>query len=289
MRAALLVLALLVGCGQGNDKRESVPTASATASAPLPEADAKLSFELRGKAVRSLTKRELTQRVTPERVQGYDPYYEGEKTFLALPIAEVLKVGFAGEKVDIASTHYVLRASDGYTLPMTGEQLVGDGAYLAVADVDVAGWAPVGSQKAHPGPYYLVWKGRPSLESHPRPWQLVGIEIARFEDVFPRTAPTGLPDDHPAQRGYATFRKRCIKCHAINQQGGQVGPELNIPQNITEYRPESQIRAYIRNPQTFRYSKMPAAPDLSEAQLDELIAYLQAMKDRKQDPKSAHE
>lgn len=286
MRARVIALALLAGCGRGEAQTDPAPSATTTATAPLPEVDAELDFTLRGRAVRSLSKRELAQRIPPERVQGYDPYYEADKTFLALPIAAVLKLGFAGEDVDLAGTHYVLRASDGYTVPMTGEQLVGDGAYLALADVDMPGWAPIGSQKAHPGPFYLVWKDHPSLESHPRPWQLVGIEVAKFEDVFPRTAPSGLANDHPAWRGYATFRKRCIKCHAINQQGGLVGPELNIPQNITEYRPEEQIRAYIRNPLTFRYSKMPAAADLSEAQLDELVAYLSAMKDRKQDPKA---
>lgn len=286
MRATVVAFVLLVGCGQGEGRTESAPSAATTGTSPLPEADAELDFTLRGRGVRSLSKRELAERIPPERVQGYDPYYKADKTFLALPIASVLELGFAGEKVDLATTHYVLRASDGYTVPMTGEQLVGDGAYLALTDVDNPGWSPIGSQKAHPGPFYLVWKDHPSLESHPRPWQLVGIEIATFEDVFPRTAPTGLADDHPARRGYATFRKRCIKCHAINQQGGLVGPELNIPQNITEYRPEQQIRAYIRNPLTFRYSKMPPAPDLSEAQLDELVAYLSAMKDRKQDPKA---
>ena len=63
-----------------------------------------------------------------------------------------------------------------------------------------------------------------------------------------------------------------------------MGPDLNVPQNVTEYRPEDQIRAYIKNPLAFRYGSMPAHPNLSEADLDGLLAYFRAMKERKHDP-----
>ena len=85
-------------------------------------------------------------------------------------------------------------------------------------------------------------------------------------------------------RGFNTFKKRCLKCHAINQEGGAVGPELNVPQSIIEYRPEAHIKAYISDPATFRYGGMPAHPDLTEAMLDDLIAYFRAMSVRKHDP-----
>ena len=62
-----------------------------------------------------------------------------------------------------------------------------------------------------------------------------------------------------------------------------MGPELNVPQSIVEYRPEAQIREYIKNPGTFRYGAMPAHEDLSSAQLDSLIAYFRAMAQRKHD------
>ena len=38
----------------------------------------------------------------------------------------------------------------------------------------------------------------------------------------------------------------------------------NVPQSIVEYRPEAQIRAYIRNPLTFRYGAMPPHPHLDD-------------------------
>ena len=60
-----------------------------------------------------------------------------------------------------------------------------------------------------------------------------------------------------------------------------------MPQSIVEYRPRAQIRAYIRDPREFRYGVMPAHRDLSEAQLDALIAYFEAMAQRKHDPEPA--
>jgi len=75
-----------------------------------------------------------------------------------------------------------------------------------------------------------------------------------------------------------------MACHAINGEGGTVGPDLNVPQSIVEYRPVPQIKAYVRDPATFRYGNMPAHPDLSGADLDALVAYFRAMKDRKHDP-----
>jgi cytochrome c1 len=41
------------------------------------------------------------------------------------------------------------------------------------------------------------------------------------------------------------------------------------------------------NPLTFRYSQMPPHPKLSEKDLDDIVAYFTAMKDRKNDPDAA--
>jgi len=198
----------------------------------------------------------------------------------------VLREGFGVDPSTLASSELVLRARDGYTVPITGARLLEDGAYLALADVDAPGWEPIGPQHANPGPLYLVWRGasQQSLETHPRPWQLAEIAIARFEAVFPHTVPAGEPEGGPAMRGFSIFRGECIRCHAINREGGRTGPELNVPQSIVEYRPAAQIRAYVQNPLAFRYGNMPPHPGLGDAELDALIAYFTAMKTRKHDP-----
>ena len=42
---------------------------------------------------------------------------------------------------------------------------------------------------------------------------------------------------------------------------------------VTWYRPAAQIRAYIKDPRTFRYGNMPAQPQLREQDLDALHAF----------------
>ncbi len=64
-----------------------------------------------------------------------------------------------------------------------------------------------------------------------------------------------------------------------------MGPELNLPKSIVEYRDVAQLKLFVRNPQSFRYTRMPANDHLSDADLADLMAYFQAMKERKNDPK----
>jgi hypothetical protein len=70
----------------------------------------------------------------------------------------------------------------------------------------------------------------------------------------------------------------------VNGEGGRVGPDLNVPQSIVEYRPREQIKAYVRDPQVFRYTTMPSHLHLTDADLDALIAYFEVMRGLKHDP-----
>jgi mono/diheme cytochrome c family protein len=259
-----LCLALLAGCGK------SVPEAT-------------LSFARDGKPIGALTTGQLRDKA--ERITAVDPYYKKQKRWLAVPIGEVLARGFG--KLPAAGDELLMRAKDGYTVPVAAARLAESGAYLAIADLDLPAWEPIGPQRSDPAPFYLVWTGatQQDLEAYPRPWALASIEIARVETVFPHVVPSGEAADSPVMKGFTLFRGACLRCHAINREGGRVGPDLNVPKSIVEYRPEDQIRAYIRDPLTFRYGAMPAHPQLSDADLDALIAYFHAMKSRKHDPK----
>ncbi len=247
------------------------------------DASATIAFVRDGKTVATVTRADLAASSTPTTLEGFDPYYGKNKRFRAIDLKHVLAKGFGGTE-GFDKLEFVLRARDGYAVPMRGALVMEDGAYVAIEDVDVAGWEPIGPQHANPGPFYLVWSKpeQTNLDSHPRPWELEKIEIAKFDTIYPHTSP-GESASPAVLRGYESFRDRCIKCHAINREGGHVGPDLNVPQNVTEYRPEDQIRAYIKNPAQFRYGNMPAHPDIQPSELDDLVAYLRAMKDRKHD------
>jgi mono/diheme cytochrome c family protein len=134
---------------------------------------------------------------------------------------------------------------------------------------------PVGRQKANPGPFYLVWtrEFQSTENEYPWPWQLASINLVRFEERYPEVVPQGPPPDSPASRGFRIFKGRCLRCHSINQQGGKIGPDLNAPMSITQYRSEEMIKAFIRQPSRFRHSGMPDHPDLTDQNLDDLYRY----------------
>lgn len=313
MRKAWLVLlsmlaaGLAAGCDQqtrsagecdcapgasGASAASSTPTGSATGATsvgPSVDQTATLTFRRDGADVRTLPLKRLLATIRPQVTRVVDPYYGREKTFRTLPLESVLELGFAGRDGHLGDVEFVLRARDGYTVAMRGTRLLEGGAHIAIEDVDVPGWEPIGPQKANPGPFYLVWTKphQQSLETHPRPWQLAAIEIVKFEDAFPRTVPAGLAEGDPGWKGFTVFKEQCVHCHAMNRQGGRVGPELNVPRSIVEYRPVDQIKAYIKNPLDFRYSAMPPHPTMTDETLDAIVAYFEAMKSRKQDADAA--
>lgn len=249
-----------------------------------------LHFVRNGAPVRTVDLTTLKANCQVQTVTIDDPYYQRRKSFLACPIADVLRLGFGQPADALATQNFLLRARDGYAKPASGAHLAEPGGFLAFADADRAhgddaGWELIDRKQVDPGPFYMVWqdpqKNDPS--SYPWPYQLNSIEITALESAYPHIVPQGATTDSPTYAGYLTFRSQCIACHAINREGGTVGPELNVPRSIVEYRPADQIKAYVRNPLAFRYTSMPPHPQLSDGQLDELIAYFTAMKDQKHD------
>ena len=247
---------------------------------------------------RTLTLLDFLERCPTSDVEVEDPYHGKAMRYRALPIRCVLDHGFATSGGAVAQRNHglLLRALDGYTRPVSGRALLEPGGFLAYgepdrlsADSSGSRFRPIDRTEADPAPFYLVWTGTEQGDPHETPWpyQLGRIEVAPFASAFPRTVPLGLSADAQGWLGYAVFQDSCASCHSINGQGGKIGPDLNIPRSIVEYRPISKIRGYIRNPQETRYTSMPAHPGLSEADLDALIAYFMAMSERKQDPRGA--
>lgn len=250
-----------------------------------------LQFVRDGTPLRTVDLATLKANCTVQTISVDDPYYGRRKSFLACPLAEVLRFGFGETDAQLSPADFILRARDGYAKPASGARLLEPGGFLAFADAergrgDDPGWEPIDRKQVDPGPFYMVWtQPQPADPSHyPWPYQLSSIEIASLDTLYPHIVPRGAAPGSPAQAGYRIFRSECIACHAINREGGTVGPELNVPLSIVEYRPSEQIKAYIRDPSRFRYTSMPAHEHLSEAQLDDLIAYFAAMRNLKYDP-----
>lgn len=268
--------------------------AAALLLAPAAAADV-LEFLRDGQPVAQATRSELAKACGVRTVPVDDPYYGRPKRFLAVPLPCVLKHGF--EAAPQAASNLLFRSRDGYTRPASGEQLAEPGAYLAIGDAElsrgdplsdafVPGWEPIDRRQLEPSPFYLIWSeaGQNDPHRHPWPYQLAQIDQAPLDALYPHVAPPGATPGSAEARGFAIFRSQCIACHAINGEGGRVGPELNVPRSIVEYRPVDQIKAYVRDPGSFRYTTMPSHESLSDADLDALIAYFRAMSRAKHDP-----
>ena len=240
-----------------------------------------LRFAVAGQMISEISLTELTDTVTPVEIDFYNPLMSKKKRYLALPVTDVLDFVFknqwrSGDYSDIAFT-----ALDGYQAVSNLDSLKEPGGYLAFQDLDwETGWEPVGRKLADPGPFFLVWteKHQTTANAFPWPWQVAKIGILKFSDQYPAVVPLGVTTDSPVHRGFQTFRMRCLRCHAMDQQGGKIGPDLNAPQSIVSYRTEEMIKAFIKQPSQFRYSRMPDHSDLSDQQLDELYQYLKHQK-----------
>lgn len=271
------------------------PVDAQAAPAQAAPARARLGFADGTGHVETLDLAALRRRCPEQVVEVDDPYHRRRMRYAALDLRCVLDAGFAnaGGGDFLRDRGLLLHALDGYTRPVAGRELLAPGGHLAfgeparLAAADGgARFTPIDRRRVDPAPFYLVWTGEGQSDPHSTPWpyQLSRIEVAPFERAFPRTVPRGLAEGDPGWQGYSLFQRACASCHAINGEGGRVGPDLNVPRSIVEYRPEAQIRAYVRDPSAFRYTSMPAHPDLDDSDLDALIAYFRAMSERKQDP-----
>lgn len=238
-------------------------------------AEPELEFKRAGVLVAKKSLTELKREIAPRVVGFHDPHYGKIKRFECLPIAAVMVLVYGENWLNLPETHASFAASDGYASQTGAARLAEKDGCLAFRDLDFPGWEPVGRRQVSPAPFYLFWE-RPEQSpenGYPWPWQLTAIDLVSFESAYPEVVPRGAKDGSGAWRGYEIFRARCMRCHAVNRQGGTVGPDLNAPMSITKYRSKKWIKSWTRQPSRYRYSQMPDHLDLKDGDLDDLYEY----------------
>ena len=227
---------------------------------------------------------QLKQQLAVQQVSLDDPSYNQPKSYRGFAFKQLLaSAGFPELNGDDT---LVLTASDGYAPTLSAQLLTKQQPMLVFAEADKPDFSftPLqqGKGMLSPAPFYLVWPGAgKAAEQYAWPYQLVKIELIRFSDRYAQVIPPGTASAQ-VQQGFALFKQNCLKCHSINLQGGVLGPELNAPKNVTEYWQLHDLKAFIRDPESYRYqSKMPAFSHFSDADIDAVLAYLQQMKQQK--------
>ncbi|WP_396330826.1 c-type cytochrome [Burkholderia anthina] len=221
-----------------------------------------------------------------------DIAYGRPMTFRAVPFAALL-----GDTPLPASGVLETRAADGFAaqLPLA---LVRRGAparavaWLAIED-PAHPWPKLPGKPVSAGPFYLVWLGpdASAVRGEQWPYQIVRITIessplARWPSLAVDPA---LPVNDPARAGQRLFVTQCLACHRLDGAGSShAGPDLNTPMNPVDYFQPAALRRYIRNPASVRDwpgRVMPAFPpdQLSDRELDQIVAYLTYMARRKAD------
>jgi cytochrome c2 len=229
-----------------------------------------------------ITLSDLKSKLKSHVVEIDDIVYKKKMSFDAFLLSDVFQL--AGFGADEAGDEIVYTAKDGYSPNMPFSAMKKHTPYLAYSEHGKHNFGLVdqGKEKISPGPYYVIWSEGAKLGDAEVPWpyQLVKIEAVRFADKFPKILPVGAKENSPEFRGFLAFKAECLRCHSINLQGGDVGPELNIPKNVTEYWKRDILKEFIPNAPSFRAkSKMPAFEKLN---VDDVMAYLQYMAKHKQ-------
>lgn len=175
-------------------------------------------------------------------------------------------------------------AQDGFVANISGSVFAGKAQpWLAIEPAD-APW-PALKSGGSAGPFYLVWLKPEAggISQEQWPYQIAKItEVVPLEKRYPQIVPKHGASD-AARRGMHVFAANCAACHKLNGGGdAAVGPDLNRPFSPTEYFNDAFLRKLIRDPASVRNWGNRIMPGfspsaLSDAQLDDLLAYLRQM------------
>jgi len=229
-----------------------------------------------------------TQLPAPIKITVYkDPVYNTKKLYLAYPLAEIVNSLAKESTKPLINSILVFTATDGYEVTMSYQDALLEKGYIAFKDLSAKNesWVKFkfGNESITPAPYYLVWTN-PELDKwrYPSPFQLTSISLQSVENYFSAAVP--VSNNIRVKQGFSLFSRYCIRCHSVNHTGGKLGPELNLPKNITDYYTEQKLTDFILDAPSFRpKTKMPVFKNiLNNEDALTIQHYLKAMKTKKE-------
>jgi mono/diheme cytochrome c family protein len=213
------------------------------------------------------------------------PAYAQPHVFRAVPLLPLL-----GPLPSGSDDMLQARASDGFVaeLPLALVRKATEGGAVPWIALELPDqpWLPIPETGKKPGPFWLVWEHPERSAIGTEQWPYALASLTTVGDVarrWPQLAlPADLAKDAPAAHGLQVFIKQCLPCHKMEGGGeGTIGPDLGHPMNAAAYLTDAGLRALIRDPKSVRTWPAQlmqgfASENLSDADLDDLIAYLHA-------------
>jgi mono/diheme cytochrome c family protein len=241
---------------------------------------------------RSFTRGELLVRPDATTIGVVrDVTYRVPMTYRAVPVASLL-VGMTLPPDSVIEAVTL----DGFIAQLPPDLLLNTDeskavAWLAIEPADHP-WPPIPQKDTRAGPFYIVWTGAAvgTIRSEQWPYQMAKlVSQPSLATRWPVLAVnSALPTTDPVRAGQALFVVQCLPCHKLNGAGASdVGPDLNLPQNPTEYLTPQGLHDLIRNPKAVRtwpaLAMPPFPPDyLNDREIGLVVAYLKHMAGRKQ-------
>ena len=247
-----------------------------------------------GAEKRSFTREELLARPDAATIEIPKEVTSGAPmTYRAVPAAALLSglIFPPGSVVEAV-------AVDGFAAQIPLDLMLNTDASKSVAWVAIEPedrpWPKVPGKDYSAGPFYVVWTKPEASNIRSEYW---AYQLAKFQSqLSPKrvgllwSSMTAFLADDPARAGQTLYVAQCLPCHKLNGGGASdVGGDLNLPMNATEYMTDKGLHALIRDPKSVRSwpgMKMQGwSPDLlSDREIDHIIAYLKHMAGRKVAP-----
>ena len=267
----VVVFCLVVSC-------DVSPTSNETTDLPS------IEFLLGDETVSEVTVPILLSDLKSHDLEIYDVEYKKNKKYKAFLFNEVLDHLYGSDYGHQNWTSISFTAIDGYNAVIDLNFFHEPDAYLVYEDLEHPEWEKIPNHGDDTvAPFYLIWTKENKIpqNGYSWPWSITDIALVNTHEAFANASPDKEAVSDGVYFGYTLYMSRCNSCHAIEGQGGLIGPDLNFPMNILEYRQEDMVRSFIKEPSKYRRGRMPDFKDLSDEELDYLIEYLHYLKDEK--------
>lgn len=257
-----------------------------------------IEFINKGKTIQILPLAEIDQHLTKQTLKIFEVHEKQERIYQVYSATALFDFIFGSDWRKAEEIIFI--CEDGYQPSIPVTKFLQHDAYFAFASADNHPFTLnnllQNNEEVRLGPLYLVWENLNSSNllregAADMPYQIISIELTTFATRFPAIFPPQNASTK-VQNGFLHFRKHCFACHTINGEGSEKAMELNYPVSVTEYIRPTYLKLWIDDPTAIRFnSKMPPlAPEIPNRNkvIDEIIAYLTAMRTIKPQPQITH-